>query len=118
MIARTVRYPVRSDQELALERWVQSEVLPRTGEIQGCRTFYVMREFGERPLTVYQVFHSEQDLDAYKASQLYRGWLETIQQRFLDRSTLIEETLYQVLDQQHGFYPGPTWSHETTTNTS
>ncbi len=107
MIAQVARYPVRGGQELAFEKWLQRDVLPQICAIQGCQTFYVMREFGERTLTVFQVFASESDMDAYKASQRYRNWIETIHQHFLDSSALIQETLYQVLDEQHGFYPGP-----------
>jgi heme-degrading monooxygenase HmoA len=107
MIARVARYPVRGGQELAFEKWLQREVLPHICTIQGCQTFYVMREFGERTLTTFQVFACEGDLDAYRASQRYRGWLETMRQHFLEQPALIEEMLYQVLDEQHGFYPGP-----------
>jgi|GEM_PF-1914232 len=111
MIARMVRYPVRSGQELAFEQWLQREVLPRVGEIPGCQAFYVMREFGERALSASQVFDNETALDTYKASSLYRAWIERIRQRFLDPDVLVEERLYQVLDQQHGFFPGPGLSH-------
>ncbi len=114
MIARIVRYPVRGDQELAFERWLQREVLPHTGNIQGCQAFYVMREFGERPLIIFQVFTTEGALDAYKASQLYRNWLDSIRQHFLDPTALIQETLYQVLDPHHGFYPGLTPGNDET----
>ncbi len=114
MIARLARYPVRSSQELAFEQWLQREVLPRVGEIAGCQAFYVMREFGERALTVFQVFDHEGALDSYKASLLYRAWIKQIRQQFLDPDVLIQETLYQVLDQQHGFFPGPGMSHEAT----
>ena len=114
MIARVVRYPVRGGQERAFEKWVQSEMLPCISTIEGCQSFYVMREFGERVLTAFQVFASERDLDAYKASQLYRGWLANIRQRFLDPTSLIQETLYQVLDPQHGLYPGASVAGEET----
>ena len=118
MIARVARYPIRSGQELAFEKWLQREVLPQVCAIQGCQAFYVMREFGERALTIFQVFACEGDLDAYKASQRYRGWGETIRQHFLDDPALIQETLYQVLDEQHGFYPGLDLGSEHTAATS
>lgn len=114
MIACEVRYPVRSGQELPFEKWMQSEVLPQSTAIPGCQAFYVLREYGEYTIMVFQVFDTERDLDNFKASQRYRGWIETIRRQFLDQTSLIEETLYQVLDQQHGFFPGPPpGSHET-----
>lgn len=116
MIAREVRYPVRNGQELPFEKWIQSEVLPQSAAIQGCQAFYIIREYGERTITIFQVFHNERDLDNYKASQRYRGWVETSRRQFLDQTSLIQETLYQVLDQQHGFFPGPPLGGHETTN--
>lgn len=107
--------PSEMARSFRFEKWIRSEVLPQSTAIQGCQAFYVIREYGERTITVFQVFRMERDLDNDKASQRYRGWVETSRRQFLHQTSLIQETLFQGLDQQHGFFPGsPSGGHETT----